>query len=102
MHRVTDLNSNLTLYYEQLRQETLSSSLDRVRAKFRGAGILVSRGTAGWIEVLNDIYLPVADSAANTRSAETKIPTKPDPNITELTSLLVEITLKNLCQEASA
>jgi hypothetical protein len=93
-----DPNKDFAGYYEQLRQEVLSSSLDKVRAKFRGAGILVSSGVAGWIEVINDIYAPINEERPM-KEPGPKSPTTKTNTSFELTNLLTEITMKNLCQE---
>ena len=97
-----DLNQDLTTYYEQLRQEVLSSSLDKVRAKSRGAGILVSSGIVSWIQVINDIYVPITEERP-LKKFEPKVSFSSETNENfELTSLLTEIAMKNLCQEIHA
>jgi hypothetical protein len=101
MNLAKDFTNDLTVHYEQLRQEILSSSLDRARSKFRGVGILVSRGIVGWIEVINDIYPSIADPSHDNHTVDRSDPPKSISNKTELTSLLAEIALRNLSQEAS-
>lgn len=99
MNLATSINSDLTIYYEQLRQEILSSSIDRVTTKSRGAGILLSRGMANWIEVINDIYSPIPKPVTKPIAAPTL--NTPSSETREFTSILAEIALRNICQEVS-
>ncbi|TVQ81360.1 MAG: hypothetical protein EA358_00875 [Flavobacteriales bacterium] len=99
-----DINANkdLTTYYEQLRQEALSSPLEKVRAKFRGAGIILSSGVASWIGVIKDVYAPTdGERPTRTSHSEKNPPDRTDPTL-ELTSILAEIAIKNLGMEIRA
>ena len=95
----TNFGKDFVSFYEQLRQEVLSSSLDKVRKKFRGAGILVSSGVAGWIEVINDIYTPINKERPLKKLEQKKSSPLNTKTNFELTNILTEITMKNLHQE---